>query len=97
MSRVMNSEIVRAETVRRPLTNTERSSGPACHSGTRVHTRDGSSYLIHSPGPGHSTTGSVVTDASNMSNRWETVIGVFFLFSFHSFTLFVLSNIIKLP
>lgn len=49
----------------RPLATS--SSGPASHHGVVVNTKEGNSYLIHHPGPGHVTT---VTPASNMSKNW---------------------------
>lgn len=42
------------------------------HKGVVVHTVAGNDWLIHDPGPLGAKPGfTVVTDASNMSNRWQ--------------------------
>lgn len=49
-------------------TRPKSTSGPGTHHGVVVQTKEGNSYLIHHPGPGHITT---VTSASNMSKNWS--------------------------
>eukprot|EP00392_Amoebophrya_sp_AT5.2_P011626 g11705.t1 len=66
----MSERIVSAQTVERPLNGPGGHSFGQTHSGTRVTTEAGNSYLIHAPG---ANRGSVVTNASNMSNRWSVV------------------------
>ena len=58
-----SERVVSAERVERP----KQTGGPFTHSGVKVNTDKGNSYLIHNT-PG---SGVVATPSSNMSSKWS--------------------------
>lgn len=71
---VYNSKVANAEYVTRPLGNKDTGKNVpfAHHAGVRVTTTSGDSYLVHK-GPNYGrSSDTVVTPASNMSDRWKT-------------------------
>lgn len=71
LQRLLNSKVVHAEEMRRPLNGWSREYGVLSHSGVRVTLQDGSKHLIHKgKGVGISSQ-TVVTDAKHMSSKWR--------------------------
>ena len=76
MNQLFSEQVVSAQPVSRDLADSSSGSGlPGSHSGTKVTTASGEEYLIHHGSgfaePGHNPT--VITDAANMSSKWQSV------------------------
>uniref|UniRef100_V9LGM1 Uncharacterized protein n=1 Tax=Callorhinchus milii TaxID=7868 RepID=V9LGM1_CALMI len=73
LTRLYNTPVVRAESLRRPLGSLSWMLGTFSHSGVRVTTDSGESWLIHKGDGFGRTSQTVVTDANHMSDRWRVV------------------------